>query len=50
MRGKDERMEADRAISTGQLHALLRFHMPAYRRGGLPRLLGETWFRGGLPA
>ena len=26
MRGKNGRLEADRAISTGKLHALLRFH------------------------
>ena len=38
------RDQADRAISTGQLHALPRFHTPAYRRGGLSTALGETWF------
>ena len=41
--------QAYRAISTGQLNALLRFHISAYRRGGLPRLSGRPCFEGGFP-
>src|ERR1051325_12067501 len=41
--------EAYRTISTGQLRALLRLPLPAYRRGGLPRFSGRPGLEVGFP-
>ena len=51
LRAKAERRRSsmiERLVPVGTSVAALA--PPAYRRGGLPRLLDETWFRGGLPA